>query len=368
MKRRFKSSIKGEFSFLPPAGEFRVYRLLRSWVVVLVLGVFLTCFSVPLFLMGAQSDFSQIDDLFSLVFLLFTLFWMLGWSFAVLIIAVVFLAAVFGRERLIFTPGRLKVRYEILGMGFTRFLDSRDVGEFAWLETPDPNSGISWRGSHVTVALKGELISVGTDITAEQAVELQQMLEAIVLPHLPPDDNSREFRQPKPDSAKTVDGAIIKTINKASDKAIAAEKPARAVVEQDSLSSIALVAANFVPVAGVLFLDWRVSEVMLLYWAESAVIGLYNLARMWVVGRWSTLLMGPFFVGHYGAFMAVHLLFLYSLLIQGAGSPGDPTLIEVFEDFVALAPVLGAFFVSHGISYYRNFLGRKEYVGRTISE
>ena len=42
-----------------------------------------------------------------------------------------------------------------------------------------------------------------------------------------------------------------------------------------SISSVALVAANLLPVAGVLAAGWDVADLLLVYWAESAVIGVY---------------------------------------------------------------------------------------------
>ena len=69
-------------------------------------------------------------------------------------------------------------------------------------------------------------------------------------------------------------------------------------VSLSSVSSVALIAANLAPVAGVVFLSWTIEDVLLLYWAESAIIGIYNLARMWVIGRWKILVVGPFFLVH----------------------------------------------------------------------
>lgn len=355
MMQRLPRSITGEFSLRPPAGESRSYRLCRSWIVIAISGAFLACFSGPLFLIAAQTDFSGIDDLFSLVFLLFNLFWMLGWSVGVAMLAVVFLALLLGRERLIFAPGRLMVRLEILGIGFTRFLNSTDLGEFTWLETLVPDSGTAWRGPHATIGYKDELVSMGTQLDQDQADELRGIIEKRVMAYAPPDDNPRVFSPPP---------------NKADDDAHQVHGPGELsgdIPEQDSLSSIALVIANLVPIAGVLFLGWQVGEVMLLYWAESAVIGFYNIARMWVIGRWSTLLKGPFFLGHYGGFMVVHLLFIYSFMIEDVDALMGTTLQQVVQDFTALAPALVAFFISHGISFVRNFLGRREYIGRTMS-
>jgi hypothetical protein len=348
---KLNKSIIGEFSFRPQRGDSKTYRLFRSWIVTIVLAVFLVAFSAPLILIGSHTDFSEIDDLFALVMVLFKAFWMLGWSVGVLFTAVIFLGFVFGRERVIFTPGRLMVRLELIGMGFSRFFNSDRIANIALLEKPLERSGLSWRGPHMTFDYDGELISFGTDISTADAVSLTTTLEQVVLSHEPPDDSPTVFTPPDRKQAE-----VAKSLDE------------KARPEQiNSLSSIALVTANLVPIVGVLFFDWNVGEVMLLYWAESAVIGVFNVAKIWVIGRWVTLLMGPFFIGHFGGFMVGHLLFIYGFMIAGPGGDLDMSLTEVMKDFVALAPALLAFFVSHGISFYQNFLGRKEYIGREVS-
>ncbi|MDH3417747.1 MAG: DUF6498-containing protein, partial [Gammaproteobacteria bacterium] len=45
-------------------------------------------------------------------------------------------------------------------------------------------------------------------------------------------------------------------------------------------SAIVLIVANLVPLFGVLFLGWRVFDVIILYWAENVVIGVINVLRM----------------------------------------------------------------------------------------
>jgi hypothetical protein len=49
---------------------------------------------------------------------------------------------------------------------------------------------------------------------------------------------------------------------------------------KNRLSIIALLAANSIPLAGVIWLDWAVFDVMVLYWAENVVIGVVNVLRM----------------------------------------------------------------------------------------
>ena len=133
-----------------------------------------------------------------------------------------------------------------------------------------------------------------------------------------------------------------------------------------SVSSVALIAADLAPVGGVVFFAWTIEDVLLLYWAESAVIGFYNLARMWVIGRWKVLVVGPFFLVHYSGFMAGHLFFIYALVISST----DVSLLErgVADNLLLLSPALVALFISHGVSLLPNFLGEKEYETTSLLE
>jgi hypothetical protein len=67
--------------------------------------------------------------------------------------------------------------------------------------------------------------------------------------------------------------------------------------------------------------------------------------------------------------MAVHFLFIYNLFIQGFDSTeaGD-NLLEVAQTFTALWPALLGLFLSHAFSFFRNFVGDKEYLGRSIKK
>jgi len=136
-----------------------------------------------------------------------------------------------------------------------------------------------------------------------------------------------------------------------------------------SPSTITLIIANLAPVGGTVFFGWNLGEVMVLYWGESAVIGFYNLIKMAVISRWLVLFSGPFFLGHFGGFMAVHFLFIYTFFVAGIDSTdtGD-NLAKVAQLFFDLWPALLALFVSHGVSFYANFLGRREYQTRTLKD
>ncbi|MGB5472802.1 MAG: DUF6498-containing protein, partial [Gammaproteobacteria bacterium] len=137
--------------------------------------------------------------------------------------------------------------------------------------------------------------------------------------------------------------------------------------ESFPLSMLVLVAANLVPVIGVLLYGWDLGKLMVLFWAESGIIGLYNLLKMAVVQRWVVLFTGPLFVGHFGAFMAVHFLFVYELFVSRNTSV-DSSLAEVGQYLFVLWPALLALLLSHGLSFFYNFIGRGEYRNKRMRE
>jgi hypothetical protein len=138
-----------------------------------------------------------------------------------------------------------------------------------------------------------------------------------------------------------------------------------------STSVVALLLANLVPLVGVLGFGWDLGAIMLLFWAESGVIGFYAILRLCYVAGWSALFLGPFFVVHFGGFMVGHLIFIYTLFIQGVNAEGtiaagaDAGFTQTLTDvFVPIFPALLALFLSHGVSFVTNFLRRREYAGR----
>ncbi len=125
----------------------------------------------------------------------------------------------------------------------------------------------------------------------------------------------------------------------------------------------ALIAVNLLPLSGVLFFNWSVYEVLLLYWSENIIIGIFNLARFWTLLRrqsdYSALFIGPFFCVHYGGFALGHYVFLQAFF--GPDSGGGELSAMFTASFLALL-------ASHGISYFVNFLGKREYERTTTKD
>jgi hypothetical protein len=139
------------------------------------------------------------------------------------------------------------------------------------------------------------------------------------------------------------------------------------------ISTISLIVVNALPLIGVLLWNWRIGAVMILFWLENIVIGIFNIVRMLTVAfykseyRLPTLFLVPFFTVHYGIFCAVHGVFVFLLFggdLQSSGWGNSNISVHTLSSFFRLAgmhtAILGLL-VSHAISFIWNFLGRQEF-------
>lgn len=136
-------------------------------------------------------------------------------------------------------------------------------------------------------------------------------------------------------------------------------------------STLALVAANLVPLYGVVAFGWETFPLMLLFWLENVIIGVLNAARMLCVdprdlAAWAAkLLMVPFFCLHYGMFTAVHGVFVFGLF--GGEGFGEVRGLWVLEPAARAVQAHGleiavlALAASHLFSFLWNYLGRGEF-------
>jgi Family of unknown function (DUF6498) len=149
------------------------------------------------------------------------------------------------------------------------------------------------------------------------------------------------------------------------------------------LSSLVLVLANLAPLAGVLFFDWTVSSVIVLYWFENIVLGIVNIGRMALCTRYpdpddtqgpglqfaSKSIAIPFFVFHYLVFCIVHGVFVFSMFPDEQGifpgaSGADPfdalfRAVHIFSTPLGFAAFVLA--ASHVVSFFVNYIGGREF-------
>jgi hypothetical protein len=130
-------------------------------------------------------------------------------------------------------------------------------------------------------------------------------------------------------------------------------------------SSVVLILANLVPLAGVLLLDWQVFDLLILYWVENVVIGGLNVARMAVTRERDKWFLMPFFAVHYGLFCFAHLTAIMTIFDPSGGADaawglffGQPAA-EAMRSPLWIAA--GAIAASHLFSFFGNFIAGGEY-------
>jgi hypothetical protein len=144
---------------------------------------------------------------------------------------------------------------------------------------------------------------------------------------------------------------------------------------------VALVAANLIPLVGVLLFGWSLHTILILYWIENGIVGFWNVPKMALAegpvveapGGAATAaaapLIGagvvraamiPFFIFHYGMFWFVHGVFVFVLPSFGGRAASFGAI-----DWLAILIGAIALFISHGASFFTNFIGRGEF--RTTS-
>lgn len=130
-----------------------------------------------------------------------------------------------------------------------------------------------------------------------------------------------------------------------------------------------LVAANLVPLIGVVAFGWSVFMVMALFWLENVIVGAYNLLRMATqifLGEWGILFFMVFFTLHYGMFTAVHGLFVMGIFGHDQPIPGGRIEASPLAAFTLIERMIEAdagywwatagLVASHGVSFVLNFL------------
>ena len=173
-----------------------------------------------------------------------------------------------------------------------------------------------------------------------------------------------------------------------------------------SRSVWALLIANAIPLVGVVFLGWSLWTILVLYWLENGIVGAWNIPRI-LLAEGSILPSGPstramsqvfgssvnvfgrgataiFFTIHYGLFWIVHGVFVFALpMFAGFSSSfssafGEPQFIELpdgtlgvvnqaagspFGEIAWSSVAIGAvaMIISHGASFFLNYIGQGEY-------
>jgi hypothetical protein len=143
-------------------------------------------------------------------------------------------------------------------------------------------------------------------------------------------------------------------------------------------SLVALLLANAVVLVGVVFFEWQIYLIMLLFWSENVTIGLFTMLKMLTarpreLSVWpSKLILIPFFAVHYGIFTTVHGVFVRSLFGAddsiGRGLIAESAEMSRLVVESGLSVALLAVVLSHGFSFVWNYLATGEYREADVQE
>ena len=160
------------------------------------------------------------------------------------------------------------------------------------------------------------------------------------------------------------------------------------------LPALLLISANLIPLAGVLFWNWSLFQIVALYWLENLIIGAINLLKMLIsnpdtepaaAGFLMTdfaasaakhgfkIALLPFFAFHYGLFCLVHGVFVFSLL-GGEVGPMQAGLFSTLHRLIEKAVSEGGLWAvaalvgSHLFSFVYHFLIRGDFRRTTAQQ
>lgn len=138
-------------------------------------------------------------------------------------------------------------------------------------------------------------------------------------------------------------------------------------------SALFLVAANIITAIFAIVQKWPMVEIMWIYWAQSATIGIFNFIRIWRLKEFSTegLTMNDrpveptekskkdiaiFFAVHYGFFHIGYLVFLIQLSCGVSMEKLDTSVFTVGApiSIIAILTMSAMFFANHLYSFLYN--------------
>jgi uncharacterized protein DUF6498 len=308
-----------------------------------VVGIFFAIFAAIEWSVVAGLFDSSVDDVFDLTFLLFQGFWALSWSVGVLFLGALTLLFAFYSE-----SARLEGRtlIQIAKLGWLKILIDYDLSKvrnvrLEQIGANDPDT--------VQVRFDYEAGTNALGNTMRRA-EGQRLVDAITA--------AARFA---PGTASPRPIEDLRSIDTTTPRPAPARPPTPAVpLPLPSESAIALVIANFVPLVGVLFFGWDLGDVMVLYWVESGVIAFYTVLKIAIVGKLAAIVAAPFFIGHF--------LLIYGLFLRGnTGGRTPGAAAELSAVFIPIWTSIAALFISHGVSFFTNFMGQREYEDASVS-
>jgi hypothetical protein len=126
---------------------------------------------------------------------------------------------------------------------------------------------------------------------------------------------------------------------------------------RDDFSAVMLVIANIFPVVDMLWKGEPVGSILVIYWMQMTIIGFWTCAKLAVISRWRAVLVVPIFL-----LMYLSIVNLFGI-IAGAMLDDQMRGTEWHQNFSLWNYWVPAalFFATHGLSFWENFVGGREY-------
>jgi hypothetical protein len=126
---------------------------------------------------------------------------------------------------------------------------------------------------------------------------------------------------------------------------------------RNDYSAVVLVFANIYPVIDMLWKGEPIGSILVIYWIQLMIIGFWACIKLAVIGRWRAFLYVPIFL-----LMYLSIVNFFGIL---AGAMLDDQMQgtdwhQNFSLWNYWVPAL-LFVAAHGLSFYENFLGDREY-------
>ena len=318
----------------------------RMWPFALICGGCFVVFAAIDWSTISGISTRDVDTVFDLMFALFEAFWALGWSVGVVILGALTILLFSYGETARLQNGHL---VHVARLGPLHILGEYDLARVSNVQVENADATLA----RVRFDYDAGRHTIGDSMPRPDADRLAAIIQSASVAAgstprpAPTAFPVQEARDDSPRPSRQADATPLSVW---------------------SLSGLALIGANLIPLAGVLFFGWDLASVLVLFWAESGVIGFYTALKMAVVGKLAALAAVPFFIGHFGGFMAGHFLLLYSFFIRGpaAAGPEPGVRAALLAIFVPLWMSIAALAISHGVSFVDNFLKRREYADTTM--
>lgn len=129
------------------------------------------------------------------------------------------------------------------------------------------------------------------------------------------------------------------------------------------LSIFVLIAVNLYPIFGVIYFGWDIFEIVILYVAETFIVGLSNALQMSFVKSDQKQVMIPFFLFHYNFFVAIQTVFI--ILLFGTDNGFEFMSADGWFNFLATISrkdvliSIGLLGIGHIYSFYNDFYRKR---------